>query len=161
MIWSSTFKFLVKENIKTVYIHAYFVLLQDLFKKSKETSDIANIMAQKAGTSGSPGKTKLNTKLRRGSNGSSGTDSPVGGGASAEGPSSAKKVKKEEPEVMEVDDDQVQNGDSPHNSGKTVCKYGASCYQSNPQHRSKFSHPNGGNVKVRIIRICMNGIYIK
>ncbi|XP_072037011.1 DNA ligase 3-like [Amphiura filiformis] len=142
--------------------------LKDLFKKSKETSDIANLMAQKTGTSSSPGKSKLNTKLKRNNSGSSdqgSSDSPGGAGPST-GVSPTKKMKKrgsksckegEKRGMEEMEADEVQNGDSPQDS-KPVCKYGATCYQTNPQHRSKFSHSASGGTNNKGLANIFNGV---
>ena len=39
-------------------------------------------------------------------------------------------------ENLDIEPKRMKNGDD-----KPLCKYGASCYQKNPYHLSKFSHP--------------------
>ena len=99
------------------------MFLQDLFKKSKETSDIANLMAKKAGTSVSANSKFINTKMNRGEGASDSNGSDSGGAGTSRVQSSpaaaAKRKIKHESTAKRIkyeddgDDDDDDDGESP------------------------------------------------
>ncbi|KAJ8022059.1 DNA ligase 3 [Holothuria leucospilota] len=113
--------------------------LRTLFEKSKEETDVGHLL---------PGSSNSNNNKRKANSNSKESESP------------AKKTKAEREQVdspskkVKVESNRSEQGSS--NSGsprkeddRPVCRYGASCYQKNPEHRRKFSHSaeNGGSHK--------------
>ncbi|XP_038060939.1 DNA ligase 3-like [Patiria miniata] len=105
--------------------------LKTLYKKSKETSDIPDLISKKTAT-----PTKITAKMHKGKKRVSEDEEDEYEGETDEEseeerskPSPAKKMK-------------IDNGNGTTSSkGKPACKYGAQCYQTNPQHKATFSHP--------------------
>jgi len=63
-----------------------------------------------------------------------------------------KKQKVDEDEMTIVSPSQSKPGPAPAggNSGKTSCNYGVKCYNKNPKHLQKFSHPTTGTSRLFI-----------
>lgn len=132
--------------------------LKELFKKSKETSDIVipgskkgkGPAKQKKASSGSEAEgynddnsnaTPVNTTPSKSSvlSTPSKTASPAGGG----GIMKYFSPKKEQSSPSKPTKRASENGDvsSPAKKSKPECKYGADCYQKNPDHLTNFYHP--------------------
>ncbi|XP_022085530.1 DNA ligase 3-like [Acanthaster planci] len=109
--------------------------LKALSKKSKETSDIPDLISKKTAS-----PAKISAQMHKRSKPASDVeeDEDYEGDTDEEvdeerKPSPAKKMK-------------IDNGDGTSSAkGKPACKYGAQCYQTNPRHKTKYSHPAGSN----------------
>ncbi|XP_033641965.1 DNA ligase 3-like [Asterias rubens] len=109
--------------------------LQALYKKSKETSDIPDLISKKT-----PTPTKITARMHK-----------KKGGASKEEEEEEEEAVIEDFEDSDEDEDIKPspakkmkldtNGSGTSSQSKPTCKYGAQCYQTNPQHKAKFSHP--------------------
>ncbi|XP_033107614.1 DNA ligase 3-like isoform X2 [Anneissia japonica] len=134
--------------------------LRELYKTSKDTSDIPSLVKGKKDEGG-----RLKSRMKRGKDNSdegassSGRSTPIskptaqGGENNEKTPKKGTPVKQEKatPKKMDITpkktpkkrhlDEEPANTPSPK-KGKLMCQYGAACYQTNPSHRSKFSHPS-------------------
>ncbi|XP_071841382.1 DNA ligase 3-like isoform X2 [Apostichopus japonicus] len=119
--------------------------LKVLFKKSKEETDVGALL---------PGSSNSNNSNKRPKTGNTKTEaSPTKKQKTSNTKTEASPAKKQTSANIsspKKEPKEINSGPSlspsPANQEKPLCKYGASCYQKNPEHRRKYSHDatNGG-----------------
>ncbi|PIK55364.1 putative DNA ligase 3-like [Apostichopus japonicus] len=119
--------------------------LKVLFKKSKEETDVGALL---------PGSSNSNNSNKRPKTGNTKTEaSPAKKQKTSNTKTEASPAKKQTSANIsspKKEPKEINSGPSlspsPANQEKPLCKYGASCYQKNPEHRRKYSHDatNGG-----------------
>ncbi|XP_077998506.1 DNA ligase 3-like [Glandiceps talaboti] len=98
--------------------------LKLLYKKSKETSDMPDMLG------GSP-----RVKGKKAENSSNDVRADSNGDVSSSSPSKMKT-----PIKRKIEDDDSDDDDEPSPRKRPVCKYSSDCYQTNPKHLEQFDH---------------------